>query len=116
MLEGNAGALIGTAVGFTPWGMASGGPAVWGAIGGGAHGTVKADGNPFSKEAIGDALTGYTLGSTAGTVGSKVAPKYMAAHSPKVKAISATGQPTLPPSNNPIAQAGTATKAAIAAT
>jgi hypothetical protein len=116
MLEGNIGAIAGTAFGLTPWGMASGGPAVWGTIGGGTHGTVKAGGNPFSKQAIGDALTGYSLGSSAGWAGGKVAPKYMAAHSPKVTAISATGQPTFQPSTNPIAQAGTATKAAIAGT
>ena len=116
LLEGNIGAIAGTTFGFTPGGLAAGGPAVWGAIGGGTHGTVKAGGNPFSKQAIGDAITGYTLGSSAGTVGSKVAPKYMAAHTPKVTAISATGQPTFAPSNNPIAQAGTATKAAIAGT
>jgi hypothetical protein len=82
MLEGNIGAIAGTAFGFTPWGLAAGGPAVWGTIGGGTHGTVKAGGNPFSKQAIGDAITGYSLGSTAGTVGGKVAPSYMAKHSP----------------------------------
>ena len=93
LLEGNIGAIAGTAFGLTPWGMASGGPAVWGTIGGGTHGTVKAGGNPFSKQAIGDALTGYSLGSAGGWAGGKVAPNYMAAHSPRATVTYKGGNP-----------------------
>jgi hypothetical protein len=96
LLEGNIGAIAGTLAGLTPPGMATGGPAVWGTIGGGTHGTVKAGGNPFSKQAIGDALTGYSLGSAGGWAGGKVAPNYMAAHSPRatVTSISPSGKVT----------------------